>query len=153
MVRNTLIFLLVCSSFLGCKIKEKPNFIRVDHIEVVEANSKQVILKADALFENLNHVGGTLQGDSIKVNINAIEVAHINSTPFKVPALDTFNVPFSVKIPTEKIYKNNNSLQTLIRGVFSKKFDVNFKGNILYSNFGFTYTYPLDETETVKIKF
>ncbi len=70
---------------LSCKVTEKPEFIKVESVKVIQANKKGIKVKTDLLFLNKNIVGGTLQANDIKVLLDSVEVATINSDSFKVP--------------------------------------------------------------------
>lgn len=148
-------FLLLLTVFLtvsNCKVNEKPEFISVKNIEVTESTSKLITLKAEALFNNPNDVGGELETEAIMVSVNGNEIAHVSSEAFKVPAKKEFKVPLTAKIPTDSLYSNNN-LGGLIGSLFSKKIKVQYKGDIKYKVFGFSHSYTVDKTETIKLKF
>lgn len=149
-MKKLIVFALVCS-FISCTVKEAPVFVSVKNIEVLEANENFLLLKGDALFKNPNDIGGKLQADGIKVFVNGNEMATISSESFKVPAKNEFTIPLKVEIPTDSIFSNNN-LSGLIGSLFSKKMKVQYVGEIKYKVFGFSHSYNVDETETVKIK-
>lgn len=142
---------LVCS----CSIKEKPVFVAVENIELEETTSRTITLKANAIFKNPNHVGGSLESDDISVFINDAKVAHVSSENFKVPSKQEFIIPLKVKVSTDSILKGNTNavLGSILNSILNEEFKVQYKGNIVYKTFGFSYTYPIDETEMVKIKF
>lgn len=152
-----LFVLLLSFSFivLSCNVKGKPVFIAVENIELEEATSETIILKANAIFENPNDVGGSLESDNISVFINDAKVAHVSSENFKVPAKQKFIIPLKVNVSTDSILKSNtgNILGSILNSVLNKEIKVQYKGEIVYRTFGFSYTYPIDETEMVKIKF
>lgn len=139
----------------NCNVKEKPVFIKVENIELTESTLKTVSLKANAVFENPNDVGGTLKSDDISVYVNDAKVAHVSSESFKVPAKKEFTVPLKVNISTDSILSgnSNNLLGNLLNSVLNKEIKIQYKGEIVYKTFGFSYTYPIDKTEMVKIKF
>lgn len=141
------IFLLIFS----CNIKEKPEFLRVENIKVLESTSNHVTLTADALFLNPNDIGGELKTDEIKVFVNNNEMATVSTKSFKVPAKNEFSIPLKANIPTDSIFSNKN-IGGLIGSLFSKTIKVQYKGDIVYKVLGFSYTYNIDKTENVKIK-
>jgi hypothetical protein len=151
-MKKFIILFLLTSLFYNCKVKEKPEFINVKNISVIEATSTEVSLTADAIFNNPNHIGGTLETDGIEVYVNGIKTVTVSSEAFKVPARDTFSVPLLVKIPTSKII-NSNSIGGLLNSILSKKVNVQYKGVLKYKVLGFSHTYNIDETKDVKIKF
>ena len=146
--------LLLSTLFLtifSCTVNEKPEFISVKNIEVTESTSKLITLTADALFSNPNDVSGELETEGIIVSVNGNEIAHVSSEVFKVPAKKDFTVPLTAKIPTDSLFSNNN-LGGLIGSLFSKKINVQYKGDIKYKVFGFSHTYAVDKTESIKLK-
>lgn len=136
---------------LGCSVNEKPEFLRVDNIKVLESTSTYVTITADAYFLNPNDIGGELQSDGIKVIINNNEMATVSSESFKVPAKKEFSIPLKANVPTDSLF-SNKSLSGLIGSLFSQKLKVQYLGDIKYKVFGFSHTYLVDKTETVKIK-
>ncbi len=150
-VKSFIILSTIVFVFFGCSVKEKPVFLNVENIKVVESTSKYVTFTADALFLNPNDIGGELKTDEIKVLINNTEMASVSTKSFKVPAKKEFSIPLKANIPTDSIFSNKN-LGGLIGSLFSKKIKVQYKGDIIYKVLGFSYTYNIDKTENVKIK-
>jgi hypothetical protein len=139
-------------AFISCTITEKPQFIGVENIKVLESTPRYVTFTADALFINPNDIGGVLQTDNIKVFINDNEMASVSTKDFNVPAKKKFSIPLKTNIPTDSIFSNKN-LGRLLESLFSKKVKVQYKGDIKYKVLGFTYTYVIDKTENIKVKF
>jgi hypothetical protein len=77
-------------------------------------------------------------------------MAHVSSESFKVPAKKEFSIPLKANIPVDSIFSDKN-IGGLIGSLFSKSLKVQYKGDIKYKALGFTYTYDIDETESVKI--
>ncbi|MCK8481100.1 LEA type 2 family protein [Psychroserpens algicola] len=154
-MRNVLLLLTACIAILSCNVKEKPIFIAIEAIELVESTSKTVTLKADAIFQNPNDVSGALESDDISVFVNDIKVAQVSSEQFKVPAKKEFTIPLEVKMSTDSILKlkGTDAIGSLLNSLLNKKIKVQYKGDIIYKTFGFSYTYPIDETEMVNIEF
>lgn len=151
-MKKLIILSTICVAFIGCSVNEKPQFIGVENIKVLESTSKYVAFTADALFINLNDIGGELQTDEIKVFVNNNEMASVSAKSFKVPAKKEFTIPLKTKVPTDSIF-SNKSISGLIGSLFSKKVKVQYIGDITYRALGFSYTYNIDKTEDVKIKF
>lgn len=142
------VILLLC---FGCSVNEKPEFLRVDNIKVLESTSNYVTFTADAYFLNPNDIGGELKSDGIKVLVNDNEMATVSSESFKVPAKKEFSIPLKADIPTDSIFSNKN-LGGLIGSLFTKKLKVQYIGDLKYKALGISYTYQIDRTEDVKIK-
>jgi len=151
-MKKFIILSTICVAFISCSVNEKPQFIGVENIKVLESTSKYVAFTADALFINPNDIGGELQTDEIKVFVNNNEMASVSAESFKVPAKKEFTIPLKTKVPTDSIF-SNKSIGGLIGSLFSKKVKVQYIGDITYKVLGFSYTYNIDKTEDVKIKF
>lgn len=151
-MRKLIILSTICLVFLSCSVNEKPQFIGLENIKVLESTSKHVTFTAEAKFINPNDIGGELQTDEIKVFINDNEMASVSTESFKVPAKKEFSVPLKTNVPTDSIF-SNKSIGGLIGSLYSKKVKVQYKGDIKYKVLGFSYTYDIDQTEDVKIKF
>ncbi|TWO30888.1 hypothetical protein E1J38_014355 [Seonamhaeicola sediminis] len=145
-ILSTIALLCCC-----CTVREKPEFLRVENIKVLESTASQVTLTANALFLNPNDIGGSLKTDAIKIFINNNEMATVSTESFKVPAQKEFSIPLRAHIPTDSIF-NHKSIGKLIGSLFSKKIKIQYKGNIVYKALGFSYTYTIDKTENIKIK-
>ena len=150
-IKMLIILSTICYAFFSCSVKEKPIFLNVENIKVVESTSTYITFTADALFLNPNDIGGELKTDEIKVFVNDTEMASVSTKSFKVPAKKEFSIPLKANIPTDSIFSNKN-LGGLIGSLFSKKIKVQYKGDIIYKVLGFSYTYNVDQTEDVKIK-
>ena len=150
-MKRLIILSTIWMSFFSCSVKEKPEFLSVENIKVIESTSKYVTITADALFMNPNDIGGNLKTDEIKVFINDNQLTSVSTENFKVPAKKEFSIPLKANIPTDSIFSNKN-LGGLIGSLFSKKIKVQYKGDITYKVFGFSYTYNIDKTERIKIK-
>ena len=151
-MKKLIILSTICIALISCSVNEKPQFIGLENIEVLESNSKYVTFTADALFLNPNDIGGELQTDDIKVFVNDNELASISTESFKVPAKKEFSIPLKTNILTDSLF-SNKSIGGLIGSLFSKTIKVQYKGAIKYRAFGFSYIYNIDQTEDVKIKF
>ncbi|MBT8310998.1 MAG: hypothetical protein EX254_08200 [Flavobacteriaceae bacterium] len=151
-MKNLVLLLLISLLAHSCKVNEKPQFLRVENIKVLESTAEQITLTVDAYFMNPNDVKGELKTDEIMVLINDNEMAKVSSESFKVPAKKEFSIPLKANISTDSIL-SNQSIGGLIGSLFSKTIKVQYKGDIEYKVFGFSHTYYIDRTENIKIKF
>ncbi|WP_323787845.1 hypothetical protein [Psychroserpens sp.] len=151
-MKKLIILSTLVITFISCSVKEKPEFLRVENIKVLESTSKTITLTADALFMNPNDIGGALKTDGIKVIVNGNEMASVSTESFEVPAKIEFSIPLRADVPTDSLF-SDKSLSGLLGSLFSKKIKVQYKGEIKYKVFGFSHTYAVDETKDVKIKF
>ena len=152
MLRKNVILLTIVLLVFGCKVKEKPEFVGVENIKVLESNSNYVTFSADAVFVNPNDIGGELRTDAIRVYVNDNEMASVSTESFKVPAKKEFTIPLKADISTDSILSSKN-IGDLIGSLFNKRIKVQYKGDIKYKVLGFSHTYEVDKTENIKIKF
>ncbi len=150
-MKKVIILSTIILTIFSCKVKEKPEFLRLENIKVLESTAEYVTLTADAFFLNPNDIGGELKSDGIKVFVNDNEMANVSTESFKVPANKEFSIPLKANIPADSIFSGKN-IGGLIGSLFSQKLKVQYKGDIKYKALGFTYTYEIDKTEDVKIK-
>jgi uncharacterized protein YueI len=151
MFKRFLLFSLFFTLVINCTVTEKPEFIKLENIKVVDSNIQSITLSADALFINKNDVGGTLKTDDLKVYINDIEVAKIVSEEFKVPSKQNFKIPLTVAVATDSLI-DKNSLGGLLGSLISQKLKVQYKGDIKYKVLGYSSKYTINEIQDVKIK-
>jgi len=149
-----ILLILTIAVFSGCKVTEKPEFIKVESVKIIKANRKGIKVKSDLRFLNKNSVGGTLQAKNIKVLIDSLQVATLNSEPFKVPGKKEFVLPLTVVIPYKKIYKDNknNLLSNVMNFIKNKKIRIVYQGKIRYLLGNFHYDYPLNYTDEIPLK-
>ena len=154
-MRKLILLLTITMSTMSCTVKEKPIFLGIENIEVIGSNSKSITLKATALFENPNDVGGNLKSDTISIYVNDIKLATLSSQSFDVPAGKEFTIPLKVTISNDSILKmrGRDAISSLIHSLLKKKIKVQYKGNLVYKTSGFSYTYPIDETKMVKLDY
>ncbi|TXE11967.1 hypothetical protein FUA26_07855 [Seonamhaeicola algicola] len=150
--KGFIILLTITFLIFSCTVKEKPEFLHIENIKVLESTNKHITITANAIFLNPNDIGGQLKTDAIKVFINNNEMATVSTESFDVPAKKEFSIPLKTHIPTDSILSNKN-INGLIGSLFSKKIKVQYKGAIIYKVFGFSYTYSIDKTDNVNIKF
>lgn len=150
-MRKLIILLTLLLTLFNCSVKEKPEFLKVENIEIKDSNNEFITLTANAFFKNPNIVGGKLATDGISIFVNDVLMAEVTSKEFKVPAKKEFSIPLEAKIPTERIMDKKN-LSGLLNSLLSQKFKVQYKGAIDYKVLGFSDTYDIDKTEEVKIK-
>ena len=154
-MRKLILLLTLCMTFYNCSVKQKPLFIAIEDILLEDATSKTITLRANAIFENPNDGGGSLENDDISVYVNDVKMAQVSSENFKVPAKKEFTIPLKVKMSTDSILKlkGTDAIGSLLNSLLSQKIKVQYKGDLVYKTLGFSYRYPVDETEMVKIRF
>ncbi|WP_458626204.1 LEA type 2 family protein [Winogradskyella sp. PC D3.3] len=151
MFKRLLMFSLIFTLLFNCSFTKKPEFVRLEDFEVVDSNSKNITIRAEALFLNKNDVGGTLKTDDLKVYINELELASVVSEEFDVPKREKFTIPLTIKVETDS-FTNDKNLGSLLGSLLLQKLKVHIKGEIKYKIMGYSSTYAIDEIQDVKIK-
>ena len=149
-------FLIVFSTlFFSCKYKEKPVFIGIEKIEIQEVTQREITFKANALFKNDNDIGGKLVTENIDVFADGILVGQLKTEEFNIPKRDTFAMPLEGKFSTEKILEKGKQdiLNSVLTIISAKKIPISFKGDLQFKKGPFNYTYHVDHTDEVRIKF
>ena len=128
----TILLLIVLTT--SCAIKQKPEFIKIDGIQLVDANSKTLTLKADALFNNPNDVGGRLNTEGVTVYVNDILIGVVSAEEFKVPAKKDFRVPLQIEVNTKDLLNKdpNGFLGGLLNSVLNRTLKVKYEGVIQF---------------------
>ncbi len=155
-MKNKLLLFVLSITFFGCSVSEKPEFIKVNSVKIINTSLQNLTVQANLQFENKNIVGGTLQAKDIHIFIEGKDVAVLNTKKFKVPKKSEFELPLQVVIPFNKIYNDGNKddlLNNLINAFVSKKVAVSYKGKIEYKLGAINYDYQVDYTQEVKLKY
>ena len=150
-MKRLIILSTILLTFFNCSVNEKPEFVGVENIKILESTPEYIVLTANAMFINPNIVGGELQTNDIKVFVNDNETAFVTSEKFQVPANKEFSMPLKANIPIDSIFGDAN-ISELIGSLLTKKIKVQYKGVINYKVLGYTATYNIDKTENIKIK-
>lgn len=140
--------------FTSCTVTEKPEFIKVNSVQIVETTVKDFTIEAKILFFNKNSIGGTLQANDVHIFIDSLDVAILQSEPFKVPKKDQFEVPFRATLSFKKVFDDHkqNLLGNIMNMILRKKVLVQYKGEITYKSGVFSYDYPLDYQQNMSIQ-
>ena len=93
----TLLLFIIAST--SCGIKQKPKFIKVDSIKLINANPTKITLSANALFNNPNLIGGRVITNGVKVYVNDISFGKIE--------IEEFNAILEIKNTELSEVKNN----------------------------------------------
>ncbi|MFV0539839.1 MAG: LEA type 2 family protein [Aestuariibaculum sp.] len=140
--------IIACS---GCTLTEKPQFVNVKNVRVTKSEKNTITVMGDAIFLNPNDIGGNLKTDNIKIYVNDNEIAQVSTKSFDVPAKEEFSIPLTAIISKDSIFKGKG-LGNLLGSLLTNNIKVQYKGDIVYKALGMSYTYNLDETESLKIK-
>lgn len=152
MIRISL-FVIALLTIVSCSINKYPEFVNVSTIDVTEYSSEKITIQSDLVFNNPNHLGGTLKATNIKVMVNNIGMGYINTPDFKVPAQNEFMMPITFEFPFAKIIQDKeNLLLNVLNTLTEKKLEVVYTGTITYKFKLFSYDYPLEYSQEISLK-
>ncbi|WP_299440492.1 hypothetical protein [uncultured Aquimarina sp.] len=153
-MKQLLLLSTILTVITSCSVSKKPEFKYITNIDVKNVSMRNVTLKADAIFDNPNHLQGKLSIDDIHVFVDNIDVGVISSKEFDIPSKDEFTIPLEGAFSLSKIYdKNkNNLLGSVLKMVQTDSLDIQYKGNIKYHLGGFSYPYKIDKQQKVSLK-
>lgn len=147
------VLFLVLINF-SCTFTEQPNFIKIKNVRVEKANLTKVVINADALFENLNDIGGNLELNKLEVFANNIKVSTISTKKFKVPIKDNFSIPIKVSFSPKQIFDDHKKgfPLNIFKSIKNKKITILYKGVITYSLGDFSYDYDINYSQKIVLK-
>ncbi|GAA4274638.1 hypothetical protein U6A24_08730 [Aquimarina gracilis] len=153
-MRNFLLLSTIFVLLTACTFSEKPKFKYVDNLEVKNIGLRNVTLKADAIFNNPNHLKGKLSIDSVLVFVDNIEVGAISAQEFNVPSQSEFAIPLEGTFSLSKIYEENKKslLGSVLKVIQTDSLDIKYEGTIRYHLGSFSYPYQINKQQKVSIK-
>jgi len=152
-MKKVVLLFVLSVTLLSCEVTEKPEFIKVNSVEIIDTSLSNFTMLAKLQFKNKNSIGGTLQANDIHVFVDSINVATINSELFDIPKKSEFELPLEATIPFSKVYENNKKdlLSNIINIISSKKVSILYKGEVRYKLGAFSYDYPLNYSQEIEI--
>jgi len=146
MIFSTLLF--------SCTFTEQPVFLKIKNVRVEKANLSKIIINADALFENLNDIGGNLELNKLEVFANGIKVSKISTKKFKVPIKDNFSIPIKISFSPKQVFDDHKKgfPANIFKSVKNKNITVLYKDVITYSLGDFSYDYNINYSQKVALK-
>ena len=153
-MKNILVLLILGLTILSCKVTEKPEFIEIKSMDIVDTSLENFTIQANVVFKNKNQIGGTLQANDIHIFVDSMDVATVQSELFKVPKESEFTIPLKATIPFEKVFADNkkNLLDKILNVIANKKINMSFKGKVRYKLGAFHYDYPVDYQQEISLR-
>jgi len=138
----------------SCTFTEQPVFIKIKNVCVEKANLSKVIINANALFENINDIGGNLELNKLEVFANGIKVSNISTKKFKVPIKDKFSIPIKVSFSPKQVFDDHKKgfPANIFNSIKNKRVTLLYKGVISYSLGDYSYDYNINYSQKVELK-
>lgn len=157
-MKKTIVFLLLCSvAFFACNIdNKKPEFKRIENLDVKSLNTTLTEITADVVVYNPNGVSAKLNTMEIDVFANELKVTHISQTKnISIAKKTEFIVPIKANINLMDLINNESSILNLINtglsGFQEKKIDLNFVGTAEFEVAGVKFDIPISYQEVVEL--
>ncbi|MDW7691920.1 LEA type 2 family protein [Flammeovirgaceae bacterium SG7u.111] len=149
-LQAVLVPVLISLLLSSCIAYKEPEFKTVKNITIAKFDQKEIELQADAVLFNPNTFSLTLTEIDLALSVNDIEVNNIKQLrSSKVKANSDFEVPLSIKFPTEKLY--DNFFTALQYMTSNKKVGVKYNGVIKMKAAGIKFNVPIDYTGELKL--
>ncbi|WP_271764964.1 hypothetical protein [Aquimarina algiphila] len=153
-MKKFLLLSTIIISITSCSISKQPKFKYVDNIMVKNISVRNITLKADAVFNNPNHLKGKLSIEDVHIFVDNIDVGTISAQEFDVPSKNEFIIPLEGTISLSKVYKDNKNsiLGSVLKVIQTDSLSIQYKGIIRYHLGNFSYPYAIDKTQDISIK-
>ena len=139
--------------FTACSGLVEPEFQRMENVKVKTATLQgDLILTADAIFNNPNGIGVDLNTMDLDVYVDEVAVAKVvQDISMDMKANADFTLPLKVEIPMVKVFKDAKGglLGKLLK---SRKAMVRMEGDINATFGGITATVPFDYEHEYELK-
>jgi len=149
-MKNITLFLLSALLFASCTFEEDVKFEQIKNLKIAGISDGRLNLTAEADFYNPNSVSGKLKSIDIEVLLKDKSLARITQTEhFKIAENSKFSIPINVSFAMADI--QSGFLDNLLAIESGNKLQLQFKGEIKVSTWGFTQTVPVNYFEEVKL--
>lgn len=148
-MKNRIWVVLLLLSFTGCKEYEEIQFLGLKELRVNGVKNGKLLISTKAQFNNPNNFKGKLKSASIYVFFKGDTLAHVTHID-KIPVApnSNFSVPLALEASMDKLQKGLfSNLASLLR---KKSVELEFKGDIKVSSFGFTQMIPISYKEEIE---
>lgn len=151
---KTLFYLIASLLLLSCKVNEKPEYKALENIQVENMTNKEVVVSAEAVYFNPNHIGGTVKKVDIDLFLDGVKISKVTSTAFEINGQENFRIPLKTNVPYGDLFgtNGNNMLGSLLNAALSNTIQINYKGSITLDLGAIDYDYALDETLDLKLR-
>ena len=133
---------------LSCKPKEEVVLRRIKDI-VVDASSKEPLLRANAILYNPNSIRLTVKKIELEVFVDGKKAALIDQKlKIKVPAKSEFIIPLEVQLNLKEL----GFLDTVLSFIGGKKMLIHYKGSIRLQKGGIPFSVPVNYKDEIRIR-
>lgn len=160
-MRKNKIFLFIILSSIGisaCNFEnKKPEFKRIENLNVKSLSTTITEITADLVVYNPNNVSVFLNKTEIDVFANEIKISQISQTKnTEIRKKSEFKIPIKANLNLIDLIKNESSILNLINSSISsfenKKIDLNFSGTAKFETAGIGFDVPIEYQEVIEFK-
>lgn len=148
-------FLLASFLIISCNNgPQTPYFIESKNYRIKNLNLTEVSVLAEAVYQNPNNVGITVENWDILVTANGIEVGKVDvDAPTEIPANGQFSLPIEASFPPSKVLDlESGILSGILSAISNKEVEMIYKGYFTVKVIGISVKVPVDMTEMVPLK-
>ncbi len=143
--------LLLILAFAACKGPQNPEFKRIEDVNILSMDAKEIVLTANALIYNPNKMGVQLEHIDLDVALDGNTAGKVEQTNnVKIPAKSDIKIPLKATIDARKISKN--LLSTALSFLQNQKLKVHYKGDITVKIAKINVKIPIDDFAEVEMK-
>lgn len=150
-----LLLLVVVVGLVSCNTEAmKPEFQRVDNIEVLDLTKNNVSVTAGLTFLNPNPISIDLNTIDLEVYINDVKVGDVNQAEkITMTKKSEFTVPMTINFKPADLFKKNlqGAMQVAAMFIEEQKFDIVFKGSSEFGVKGINIEIPVDYTDEITL--
>ncbi len=157
-MRNYLSIFIISIVFLSCNLdNRKPEYKRVENLQLVDFRANKIIIKADAIIYNPNGISIYLNKTEIDVFANDIKVSHISQAEkTEILKKSEFKIPLKVIFNPKDLVESKGSiidiLSNVLKSLENNKIDLKFKGKATFQVAKLEFDVPIEYEDELLLK-
>lgn len=157
-MKKTILFLFLSSAiFFSCNlVTKKPEFKRIENLNIKSLNTTLTEVTADVVVYNPNSFSIDLNSIEIDVFANELKLSHISQIQnIAIAKKSESTIPLKANVNLIDLIKNESSILNLINSGLSSfqenKIDLNFVGTAEFEVAGVRFDIPISYQEVVEL--
>lgn len=147
-----LTLILISLNFAYCSKPGKPEFRKLENLEISSIKNGNLILNADAVFYNPNPAKVKVQKIDLNIFVNDQEVGSLAQVlDVIIPAKSEFRIPVKLNASTKKL--SGGWLGSAISILGNGSFDLNIKGTATINVLKIPIEIPINHFEKLELNF
>lgn len=152
-VRHLSCAVLLMGLLSSCSGPKSPDFVGLKNVQIDYNVQNKLNLKALAVYNNPNLIGGNLSRTDMKLFIDGVEVSHIQQEEsIAIPAQSDFEIPVNITIDPIKLQQENEGLlRNVLKQVLNNDLELRYAGKVYVSIVDREFGIPVDYSEKIKL--